>query len=199
MPAVAHRHPAVDSQAPPAQSPDIPWFAPRYIRFTYEQMIFLLIHLPMLRAGHYPPDPKNSGYVDSPVVQTGIQRTSAYFTKSAELAAEIDSRLTRCGLDRYLVEDYYCRSIPEEDLARHLDIEVPKIRRCIKSAVSYISSGPCPRWLNCLDCGKYQSCHYKKHVGTTYKNWKRNRRKTLSEKAPAKESLPAPSLACQAG
>lgn len=198
LPAVANPSPA---PSPPAISPLIPsefntpWFDPRYIKFVPEHVIFLLIHLEMLRSGRYPPDPRTSGYTDIPIARTGGQRNRhAYFTLPATLAAEIDSRLARCSLDRYLVEDHYCRGIPEEDLACRLDMDVWEVRRRINSAVSYISSGPCPRWLNCVDCPSYSSCRHKKRVGKTYREWKRNRRKKYSERP-----LPALSQAGTSG
>jgi len=89
---------------------NIPWFAPRYIRFTPDHIIFLLIHLEMIRSGHYPPDPRETGYTTGFVKQKG-KGHHAYYEKSVQIAAEIGSRLARCGLDRYLVEDYYCRGV----------------------------------------------------------------------------------------
>jgi hypothetical protein len=154
---------------------ELTWLPPARVRFTMDDIYFILLHLPLLRQGVYPPDPRETGYT------TGMGRKKggslhAYFEKPAQIAGEIDTRLTRCGLDRYLVEDNICRGIPEEDLARRLDMEVWEIRRRINSAVSYIASGPCPRWNSCIDCVKYQKCYFKKHVGMSYKHWKRSRR-----------------------
>jgi hypothetical protein len=69
------------------------------------------------------------------------------------------------------VEEFYCQNLTEEDLAIRLFMPTWEIRRRIKSAVSYIASGSCPRWLNCIDCPKYQQCRRKKRTGITYLKW----------------------------
>ncbi len=142
-------------------------------------MIFLLTYLNLLRAGRYPPDPKESGYTDVRV--SGRGGHTAYFTRPVELATEIDSRLARTGTDREIVEKAYCSGLQDEDIARYYYMEIIEIHKRIKSVISYISSGPCPRWLNCIDCEKYEKCSHHKHRGMTYKEWRRSRRQTINK------------------
>jgi len=145
------------------------WVAPGSVRYDGEDIDLLLPWLLEMRAGSYPVEP-SGGYVEGK--RAGLSH-HAFYEAGCQVAAEIDLRLARCGLDRYLVEDNICRAIPEEDLARRLDMPVWEIRRRIRSAVSYIASGPCPRWLNCVDCAKYRTCRRKKRVGIIYRDWTR--------------------------
>jgi hypothetical protein len=59
-------------------------------------------------------------------------------------------------------------------------MDAREVARRIRSAVSYISSGPCPRWLDCIDCAKYRACRRKKRAGQTYRQWKRSRSRQIS-------------------
>jgi hypothetical protein len=93
---------------------DIPWFALRDIYFNHEQVIFLLINLEMAK---HP----------------------AYFTRPAELAAEIDYRLSQCGLDRYLIESFYTNNISIGDIAKYISMDPERVSRNINSALKYIS------------------------------------------------------------
>jgi len=153
------------------------WVAPGAVRYTPEHVDFLLPWLLHLREGTGPHEP-SGGYA-------GKSKTSrshrAHFEAWAQVAAELDLRLSATGLDRYLVEDAICRQIPVAELARRLGMDEWEVGRRIRSAVSYISSGPCPRWLNCIDCPKYSKCRRKKRAGLTYADWKRHRRRNWSK------------------
>lgn len=152
------------------------WFAPHQIRFNMEDILFLLIHLNLLQKGVYPPDHRDTGYT----MALGIQKTHsrhAPFETPVQIAGELDQRLARTGLDRYLVEEYFCGNETIESLAWKLNMDESKVQKHIRAAVSYIASGPCPRWLNCVDCNKYQECWLKKHIGITYQEWKGHRRR----------------------
>ena len=161
------------------------WVSPGAVVFDIEDVEFLLPWLFEMREGVYPPEP-SGGYVESR--RPGVGHRAPYET-AAQVAAEIDSRLARTGLDLYLVEDSYCHGATDEELARKLQMPPWEIRRRIRSAVSYIASGPCPRWLNCLDCPSYSFCRRKKRVGITYADWKRKRVHQWSERK--KQHLPS--------
>lgn len=163
------------------------WIAPGAVRYDMEQVIFLLPWLEHLREGSYPPEPVG-GYVGGS--RSGIKHRASY-EAVCQVAAEIDERLRRVGMDRFLVEQAYCH-LPEtgindwdkviEMLAVMVFMPTWEVRRRIRSAVSYIASGPCPRWLNCLDCPSYASCRRKKRVGMTYGEWKRSRSHNIISK-----------------
>jgi hypothetical protein len=153
------------------------WVAPGAVRYDREDIDFLLPWLFEMREGAYPAEPE-SGYVGGGK-RAGIS-SHAFYEAACQVAAEIDNRLARVGMDRYLVEEFYCHNLTEEDLAIRLFMPTWEIRRKIKSAVAYIASGSCPRWLNCIDCKKYQSCRRKKRVGITYRQWKGHRRENIS-------------------
>lgn len=65
------------------------WYSPADIRFTRNQVFFLIQNLPLLRDGFYPPDPITNGYIGA----DRKQNLRAPFTVPCELASEIDKRL----------------------------------------------------------------------------------------------------------
>ena len=145
------------------------WVAPGSVRYNQEDISFLLPWLIAMRGGVYPAEP-SGGYLEGK--RTGIS-SHAFYEAACQVAAEIDSRLARTGADHYLVIDFYCNKLTDEDIAIKIFMPTREVRRRIKSAVSYIASGTCPRWLNCVDCVKYQTCRRKKRVGVTYREWTR--------------------------
>ena len=149
------------------------WVAPGAVRYTLEHIELLLPWLYDMREGAYPPEPSGS--------YTGGKRSGlshhAPYEAACLVAAEMDRRLAQTGLDRYLVEDYYCQSLTVDEIARKLGLDDYQVMRRIRSAVSYIASGSCPRWLNCIDCGDYTRCRREKRVGISYRDWVRHRRR----------------------
>ncbi len=162
---------------------ELVWVAPNAVRYTAAHVKLLLPILPDMREGVYPPEP-SGGYIGGKRTRS---LTRAYYETVCQVAAEIDRRLACTGLDSYIVKDYYARigkyGLPEEnihnrvihDIAEEIDKEAWEISRRIKSAVSYIASGPCPRWLHCVDCKQYAECSQKKRVGCSYQEWVRSR------------------------
>jgi len=161
------------------------WVAPGAIRYDAVDIDFLLDWLSEMREGVYPAEP-TGGYVEGK--RAGIA-SRAYYEAACQVAAEIDRRLARTGLDRYLVEEFYCRDwlgLSEDEIldviTGHVGIEKSELQRRLRSAVSYIASGTCPRWLHCIDCPEYQNCRKKNkgRVGITYRQWKGHRRVRIS-------------------
>jgi len=77
------------------------WWRPGKITFSRDQMLFLLEHLELLKQGIYPPDPFSPNLNAIPYSQT--IRTTAYFEKACQLAAEVEVRLDACGVDGKLL------------------------------------------------------------------------------------------------
>ena len=112
------------------------WWPPGEIRFSFEQVVWLLSWLSELRGGFYPPDHRETGYYDTPIVRKDKRKKRrAYFTTPVEFAAEIDQRLAMTGFDRYLVEDRYLNGIYEDEIARKLNMSAEEIWYRIRSAV----------------------------------------------------------------
>lgn len=161
------------------------YVAPGSVRYDMPDILFLLPKLLSLREGDGPVEP-GSSYVGGKT-----NRKTANFIAWCSVAAEIDRRLAhvitrnRPGLDRWLVESHYCRGVEIEDLAIRIFMPTWEVRRRINSAVSYIASGECPRWLNCIDCPRYNKCSRRAHpprkfkhpIGITYGQWVRSRSK----------------------
>lgn len=113
-----------------------PWWHPRDIRFTREQVEWLLSWLPSLKEGNWPARP--SGYTEAPAGRKARSRHASFETP-AQIAAELECRLAKCALDRYLVEDSYIDGIDERDLARKLGLDIGDVGRRISSVLKYVS------------------------------------------------------------
>jgi len=139
-------------------------------------MEFLLPWLLDMQAGAYPVEP-TGGYIEGK--RSGIS-SHAFYEAACQVAAEIDRRLAMCGLDHYLVIDSYCHGLTDEQIARRNWFTVWEVQHRIHNAVSYISSGTCPRWLDCSGCGEEQDCRKLKRMRElgkvrqvyTYQDWK---------------------------
>ena len=147
--------------------PGKPWYSFNDIKFCRQQVVWLLEWLPALRGGLWPLDMKTTGYTETPRVQKSRSR-HAYFENPCQIAAEIDYRLSQCGLDRYLVEDLYINGFREEDIAQKLGLEVEEVYRRINAILNYISG-----WVR-KDC--------------SFREWRGHRRKLSN--APNLGQLP---------
>jgi hypothetical protein len=83
------------------------WWAPAEIRYTTDQVKWLVSILPSLREGHWPPNPRETGYVDRSIISKQWQR-HAPFEMACMIAGELDARLKACGKDGLLVRAVYC-------------------------------------------------------------------------------------------
>ncbi len=121
------------------------WWAPNEIRYTREQVEFILDHLNTFRDGKYPQDPAITGFENAG--WKASRNTKAAFITPAEIVAELDRRLLRCGLDWYLVNEHYEQGSTLEDIAKlhHMDYE--DVWNRIQRAITYVASGPVPRWV----------------------------------------------------
>lgn len=157
------------------------WVAPGAVRYDARDLDLLLPWLHEMREGAYPVEP-SGGYIEG----TRAGRSSkAYYEAACQVAERIDSRLSRTGLDRELVEKHYCQDFTDGQIASWYGMDTEDVRRRIRSAVSYIASGTCPRWLDCIDCPEHEKCRNKKHpprkftkqpVGINYRQWVGHRR-----------------------
>jgi AraC-like DNA-binding protein len=147
------------------------YVAPGCVRYDILHVEFLLPMLPELREGIGPEEPLG-GYVGG---SRGSLKQHAPHEAWCQVAAELDERLTRTKTDRYLVEHYYYHNTSIEDIARQIEMEPWEVQRRIRSAVGYIASGACRRWVHCVDCREYSSCERenKGRVGLTYREWVR--------------------------
>jgi len=111
------------------------------IKYTARQCLWLLRHLLTLKVGDYPPDPAGagSGYTE---FRGGKRPTKhrASFETPALVAAELEVRLSKCGLDGLILRDLIMLGDPPEYLARCLGMSQEMINRRSMRALKYISS-----------------------------------------------------------
>lgn len=137
------------------------WYAPREIIFTRATTLWLIQNLGSLRTGYWPPEASN--YIDIP---GGNHSKKAPFTTPIEYAAEIESRLEKCGIDGLILEAIECWGKSESSMANYFKRPLWSIMKSYKLALRYVSSGPARRWLNS-----------RKRIAVSYKEFKATRGK----------------------
>ena len=143
---------------------DEDWVAPKKLKFSRAEVLFLLKHLAGLRKGEYPPNPVGSSYAALPSAQVRVKR-GGYFEEVVGIAAEIDIRLGQCGLDGLFLEGSVTWELSDERLARATNMSVAEVNRRLNRALKFISCRDM-RWHNT-----------KKRGGISYKEFVGHRRK----------------------
>lgn len=125
------------------------WYSPHSITFTKDQVKFLIPHLPMLRTGDYPRNPKESGYTDADVKARQF-KAGARWETAAGIAAELDIRIQRAGCkgdrihDGLLMEMLYSAATDDEvfiinHMAESHGISAKEIYQRIRNALYFVS------------------------------------------------------------
>lgn len=134
------------------------WYSPGQVRFTVKQTLWLIRNLGSLRDGHWPPEA--SSYIDITGKSSG--RHKAPFATPIEYAAEVETRLEKCGLDGLILEAIECWGKTTASMASYLRMPEWSIRKRRKTALLYVASGPARRWHNT-----------KKRIAETYQDFKK--------------------------
>ena len=111
------------------------WYSPGEIRFTRQQVLFLIRNLLILREGSWPAEA--SSYVDIPGKKTG--RHKAYFETPIEYAAEIQSRLEKAGIDGLILEAIECWDKSEASMANYLRMPEWSVRNRYKRVLAFVA------------------------------------------------------------
>ncbi len=98
----------------------------------------MLNNVSLLREGEWPPEPKDSGYIDSPISKRAV-KGEAPFIKPASVIAELDIRLENTRTDGLMLEAHYGWGKSSESLAKHLRITEGDVSRRMESALSFIT------------------------------------------------------------
>lgn len=111
------------------------WYAPRDIRFTQGQMVWLVSWLTTLEVGDWPAIPQNETWSRRQKSQGG-----AYFEMPAQIWAEITYRLDRCGQDGEMLKDFYLwhKADREMCIAYRID-DIYEVERRVARALRYVS------------------------------------------------------------
>lgn len=118
------------------------WYSYSGFKFSREQMKWALANIDTLRNGQWPPEHKESGYVGKSHKKQVSHEGN--FVKAACIAAEIDLRLTKAGLDGLLLELLYINEPSDEmfviqHIAYALREDTEEVRKRIKNALTYVS------------------------------------------------------------
>jgi hypothetical protein len=115
-----------------------PYYETHEIRFCRFQMLWLLAELPTLKAGKYPVG-SSTGYVDLHLESHRPLVVRAPFETPVLLAAEVTSRLDRCGLDGVILKAIVMWGEMPEALAKGLNMGCADVLRRRERALQYIS------------------------------------------------------------
>jgi len=115
------------------------WYRANEIKFTRQQVIWIIENLHLLREGIYPPDPRDSGYTEAPHTRKGRASRSAPFERACDIAAEIEVRLRQTGLDGFLLEAVHCWGKDEAELAAVLGMRLETVFKRANNALRYIA------------------------------------------------------------
>lgn len=121
-------------------------YTPREINFDFHCVKWVWENIHTFQSGEWP-DISPSGYYNLSGLTQQISARPK-FENPCLVAAEVEIRAKRCGLDSFLVTERYIRGLTEEVIARerHLTLEV--IYRKISLVLGYSASGRVPRWFN---------------------------------------------------
>lgn len=120
------------------------WYSPHAVsRFTKAQVKWLIPLLPILRGGSFPPNPKESGYTEEGIKSRQF-KPGARFELAAGIAAELDIRIQRVGLDGLLLEMLYTNDPDDETIiiqhiAQALNLETEEVTQRIRNALYFVS------------------------------------------------------------
>jgi hypothetical protein len=151
----------------PVRSYEVPsdkaWYASPQIRFTIDEVIWILRNAELLHEGVWPPDPAISGYTTMPSVKKKRGGKNAPFTKAVEVIAEVERRLEHCGLDGLMVYLYYTYDFDDQRLTKFFRVREDEVRYRIDAIVWHISRWkystkyPYRRWLVYRNYDNYKS------------------------------------------
>ena len=130
------------------------WYSPRQIRFTRDQVEWLIQNLNTLEEGNWPvmppgytdnepsvstPQPEN---VSTPQPKNGTHKVyghmPAYFETPAEIASEISWRIDRCGKEGQMLKDRCLYGKDDRDMELTYGMRIEEIDDCIHRVMRYI-------------------------------------------------------------
>ena len=119
------------------------YFSPKSITFTEEQVRWLLPFMTLLRVGIWPPNFKESGYLDTKIIAKN-NKPSTPFVPAADVAAEIDIRLERAGIRGLMLEYYWSQDVDDRQfavlhLARIFRTDSNTIEQRLEETLKFIS------------------------------------------------------------
>lgn len=116
------------------------WYSPGVIKFTRLQMLWLIKNLVDLRGGRWTPNPEGSHSIDMPLIRKG-KRGKSPSKDPCLIAAEVEIRLERCGIDGLILEATVGWGKSDQSLSKYLGMPVWSVKKRAKRALRYISSG----------------------------------------------------------
>ncbi len=114
---------------------DKDWYSYGEIRYSLEQILFLLLHKALLESGRWPPEHKDTGYTGSS--KGRAYKHEGYFVKPIIIIAELKARLEATGFDGKLVVERYTNGYDELDLADRHKMDYWEVVKRISKALNY--------------------------------------------------------------
>jgi hypothetical protein len=114
------------------------YYAPKDITFTKGQIKWIILHLPELKAGHWPDNPR--GHAEDPLCRESGKHM-ANFEICCGIAGDVEKRLNLIGKDGDLIRVRYSElwyEFPAKALAYELNMPVKELAQRIKRGLDYI-------------------------------------------------------------
>jgi len=113
-----------------------PWWTPGAIRFSREQVWWLISNLDTIRKGDWPNEHRETGYAGG---KNKSHSHSAYYEKSIQISAELLQRIEKSWPDSALLMLSVAYGDIRQVMANGERQDIGRIQRRINSALAYIS------------------------------------------------------------
>lgn len=117
------------------------YYKPNEIRYSRQQIEWLIPLLPLLRSGSYPRDPTESGYTQAPGKRQ--VKAKASFIMAAEIASELDWRIQQAGWEGLITEMVYSnlddRYWAMQHIAESLEMDINEVERVTSRVIRYLA------------------------------------------------------------
>ncbi len=127
-------------------------YSPGQIKWTREQVIWILKWSELFESGKYPPDfSKETGYIGGKGKAKGFH---APFETPKLIFAELALRIARTNPDGYFLSQVYSSEdqLAEMDrIARAFNLDINEVSARVERALKYVT-GWCRRWQKCSNC-----------------------------------------------
>ena len=145
-------------------------YKPSSIRWTHEQIKWILRWSEIIQSGRWPSDYKESGYVGG----NKSHNQRAPYETPIQIWAELTKRIERTNQDGYFLQAVYSndnRIAEMERIAKAFHMDINEVSDRVERALRYCT-GWCRRWMKCSSC-RVKDCPSRgKKKAYEYNSWR---------------------------
>ncbi len=131
-------------------------YSPGQIRWTAEQVKWILKWSEVFKNGRYPPDFRETGYIGG---KGKIRGFHAPYETPTQIWGELSLRISKTNPDGYFLEIVYSGQDQVEEMeriAKAFNMDINEVLARCERALRYVT-GWCRRWQKCSNC-RVQHC-----------------------------------------